>query len=219
MAETSPGYCISGDECEPGNETLACGEGEFSCHRARNLSFCIDIREIAAQAPTAVVGEGEACSPFSQDENEFAVCDSGLVCEFGQCRSLCDSSADCDGGECYDLTETVDGIDFKFCMGDDLCDPFDSDCADDAACVLPLGVSDTVAYDGQIIGLCDDNFTQGTRQTGEECTVDPNTYFGDCESSSVCSVDNEGDTTGTCSSFCDDYSLAECTGYQVCSEI
>ena len=99
MADTSPGYCISGDECEPGNENLTCGEGEFSCHRARNLSFCIDLREVAAQAPTAVVGAGEACSPFSQDQNEFAVCDSGLVCEFGVCRPLCESNDDCDGGD------------------------------------------------------------------------------------------------------------------------
>ena len=218
MGENSPGYCISGDECEPGNENLACGEGDFSCHRARNLSFCIDLRDVAAQAPTAVVGVGEACSPFAQDQNEFAVCDSGLVCEFGKCRALCDTNDDCGGGECYDFTDNVDGINFKFCMGDDLCDPFNSECGDDAACILPLGVSDTVAYDGQIIGVCDENFAPGTREVGEECTVDPNTYFGDCSSSSVCSIESEGDTTGTCASFCDDYSLDQCTGYQVCSE-
>ena len=206
----SPGVCIIGDECEPGNENLACGEGEFSCLRAQNITFCLgDLADIREQAPEALVGTGEACNPFDQMAPTF--CEQGLVCEYGVCRDLCDTTEDCGGnGECVDYTNRVDGIPYKFCLNS--CDIYAQDCGEGEACVL------ADSYDGGAVGICDGAAgASGTALSGEECTTSETNYWGTCEAGNLCSVEAEGDTTGECVSFCDSYNLDRCTGdYAAC---
>jgi hypothetical protein len=209
--EESPGTCIPGDDCEPGNESLSCGEGEYSCQRVQNITLCIgDLAEVRAQAPELIVGAGEACNPF--DQMAPAYCEPGTVCEYGFCRALCDTAADCDeGSECADYSSRVDGIPFKFCL--DSCSIYEQNCPNEGdVCIL----ADT--NDGALVGICEGNAgANGTAVAGEACMSAENNYWGTCTASNLCTSFEEGGEE-ECVSFCDDYNLDVCSGdYQACA--
>jgi hypothetical protein len=201
--QESPGTCIPGDDCEPGNENLACGEGEYYCQRVQNITLCFgDLAEVRAQAPELIVGAGEACNPF--DNMAPTYCEPGLVCEYGVCRDTCETDADCaEGSECADYTSRVDGIPYKFCL--DSCDVYTQDCPNEGD-VCILGDS----YDGAIVGLCEGAAgPSGTGVSGDECTESDTNYWGTCEASNLCTQLSE-DGPSECVSFCDDYNLEAC---------
>ena len=208
--QESPGTCIPGDDCEPGNENLACGEGEYYCQRVQNITLCFgDLAEVRAQAPELIVGAGEACNPF--DNMAPTYCEPGLVCEYGVCRDTCETDADCaEGSECADYTSRVDGIPYKFCL--DSCDVYTQNCPNEGDVCI---VGDS--YDGAVVGLCEGNAgPNGTAVAGEACTPSDTNYWGTCGASNLCTQLSEEDPE-ECVSFCDDYHLDVCGDYQACA--
>ena len=189
----TPGFCLPGDDCEPGNENLACGEGEFHCFRARNISLCIgDLAEVRAQAPELIVGEGEACNPFGDEANMIdpTFCEQGYTCESNGtervCRKACDADADCAEGQiCLDYIEAADGLNYKFCSP--TCQLDNPDCGETGACVL------TDINNGVAFGTCQEVAPAQLVGEGERC--DP--YAEDtapvfCTSGLSCEFDGVG---------------------------
>ena len=204
------GRCLSGDECSPTN-IASCGQGEYSCVRIQNLSFCIgELSAFRQQAPLQVAGLDQACDPFNQEQPVY--CGGGLVCEFGVCRAVCDGDEQCAvGEECLDYTNALGGVPYKFCM--DVCNPFESECSVDESCVVLNG------FGGEVVGECRPG-TNGVGQEGDVCTVVPNQYWGTCSSDHVCVTENEEVTEGVCQSFCSERNLDQCqVDYSGCSEL
>lgn len=208
----TPGYCLPGDDCEPGNENLACGEGEFHCFRARNISLCIgDLTDIRAEAPELIVGEGEACDPFGDEENMInpTFCEPGFTCESNGtervCRTACDADADCPMGQtCLDYTEAADGLNYKFCSP--VCNLDNPDCGETGACVL------TDIYEGVAFGTCQEVDPAQIVGEGERC--DPtaqDTAPVYCAAGLSCEFDGAG---SICRSVCT--ADADCAEGQTC---
>ena len=163
----TPGYCLPSDNCEPGNENLACGEGEFHCLRVQNITLCIgDLAEARAEDPNLIVGEGEPCDVFNETAPTF--CESGLTCESNGtervCRSACSADADCGEGEsCLDYSSVTDGLNYKFCSP--RCELDNPDCGESGACVI------TDIVDGLAFGTCQEVGAENLAAAGEACNV------------------------------------------------
>ena len=191
----TPGLCIPGDDCEPGNESLACGEGDFVCNRRSNISQCIDLAEAETEGFT-VVGEGEAC--LSSDTNP-TICESGLVCESngtgGVCRRACSDDSSCEEGDtCLDYSNAVDGVNYKFCAP--VCDLANPDCGENGACVI-TDILDDVAY-----GTCREVPAEDLAAAGDACNI-----FDSDQALKFCSAGNSCEFNGvsySCVSVCND---------------
>ena len=163
----TPGYCLPSDNCEPGNENLACGEGEYHCLRVQNITLCIgDLAEARAEDPNLIVGEGEPCDVFNETAPTF--CESGLTCESNGtervCRSACSADADCGEGEsCLDYSSVTDGLNYKFCSP--RCELDNPDCGENGACVI-TDIVDDLAF-----GTCQEVGAENLAAAGESCNV------------------------------------------------
>ena len=196
----SPGACLLSDNCQPGNENLACGEGNFNCARRDGLTICAEVPAAAME-----VGVGENC------DFEATVCADGLICEYGVCSSRCSGGAACaEGEECLDFSNLT-GLDWASCVS--RCDHIAQDCAE-GVCII----TDIVQPYG-IVGTCvsengGTTLTVGDKQSGEACTEDPNTYWGDCQAG-LCQPLEEGGAP-TCLGFCDEDNLTPCQAGSAC---
>lgn len=194
---TAPGYCLVGDDCEPGNENLACGEGEFSCLRLRNISLCVDIGEARSASPDVIVGEGEPCDFFS--DTDPAICDTGLVCEFNGiesvCRKGCSADSQCaDGESCLDYSTTTDGLSYQFCSP--VCDIETQNCGPESACVITDIVNEV------LFGTCIEQGADNLAALGEECR----SIFDDVPNDPFCGPGLTCETNGienVCMTLCD----------------
>ncbi|MCA9546510.1 MAG: hypothetical protein KC613_19030 [Myxococcales bacterium] len=198
--EPSPGFCVPGDDCVPGQEDLSCGEGA-TCARNDPASFCF---------PAGMAGEGQECT-FSTMQPE-AACQTGLVCELGICRRPCGDNDACGEGErCIDYTDSLDGVQWKFCFSG--CNVYTQEgCAANEACIFA-----EEDQDGLMMGACVEA-TSGMLSHGEQCVADDQTYWGGaggCTAGHYC-----GDflDTGTdqCWGFCDASDNSLCTGNSLC---
>jgi hypothetical protein len=190
----APGFCLHGDDCSPGQEVAACGEGDWSCFAYEPITLCL-------QAGNADVGE--ACDP-GNDQN----CRAGLVCQYGQCKQPCDARGRCPNGEtCIDLTDRLDGVQFRFCQAE--CDPFaQQGCDAGQHC-------EVVDADGSAaIGGCVDG-PSGRDTQGDACQEDANTYFGSCSAGHLCTPLADGEPA-QCIGFCDAADQSLCTGASAC---
>jgi hypothetical protein len=192
--------CIGSDNCEPGNENAACGEGDFSCTRIGTLSQCTDLTDVL---PENQVELNEPCG-------EEIVCASGLVCELGSCRAPCQDGNVCDNdAECTDLSPEL-GSPYSYCLNQ--CDVLEQTCPDGEVCSL-LAANETQIYGECIVG------TEGEGTNGDTCIADPTetTIYGDCQANHACIPLSEGNDP-ECIALCQPNNAAACTGdYQGCS--
>jgi hypothetical protein len=196
--QPSPGFCNPDEQCAPGNENLACGNGTFSCLRTQNITTCLDLSQIPAES---IKNVGERC-----DAEHF--CQSGTVCEFGQCRAICNETVMCQqpNEQCVDYSN-ITNVDYAFCM--DTCDLYLQDCEGNNACALM-----DVKVD-EVIGQCVNGFSNGTAATSESCTPNDQTYWGSCKADHLC-TQNIDSTNYSCVSICDENHLDQCGTNTAC---
>jgi hypothetical protein len=201
--QSSPGFCLIGDDCEPGSENIACGDGRFTCVRSQNITLCVDLATIHIYSIKDIAEECDLQNTF---------CTSGLVCEYGICRASCNDHTQgtlnsCQPNEqCLDYTERTEGVNYHFCM--DQCDLYTQDCANNEACVLVDSLNNGV------VAQCVANTTNGTMLAGSECTMSDVNYWGDCTANHVCQASENG--SNQCVSLCDTQNLDQCVGNQAC---
>jgi hypothetical protein len=190
----APGFCFPGQDCTPGDEVEACGEGEWTCLALEPITLC---------QPAGEAALGEACDPF-QGPN----CGAGLVCQYGECKRPCDADGLCPGGEtCLDISARVDGVPFAFCHQE--CDVFSQQgCGAGEACVV-------IDADGPfVLGGCVDA-PSGDGTQGEGCEPDEATYWGSCTAGHLCDV-LRPDEPPVCLGFCDAVDRSLCEGGASC---
>jgi hypothetical protein len=204
----TPGFCLPSDNCEPGNENLGCGEGEFHCLRIQNITLCIgDLAEVRAEDESLIVGEGEPCDVFNETAPTF--CAQGLTCESNGsvrvCRSACDADTDCGEGEtCLDYTDVTDGLSYKFCSP--RCELDNPDCGENGACVI-TDVLDDLAF-----GTCQEVGAENLAAAGEDCNVfDSDVPVQFCAAGLTCEFNGVG---YTCNQVCND--MLMCADGETC---
>jgi hypothetical protein len=205
--QASPGICIPGQDCEPGNEELACG-GPATCGNFENATFCFPPGEVAV---------GEQCG---LSEDPTTNCEAGLVCPImfvtgaDRCREPCGEEGACaEGFNCVDWTERQDGVPYAFCH--DGCSVYGQDCEGEGElCILSDG------YEGAAMGAClaQDGLEDGDGVSNDSC--DPNGgsgYWATCTAAHLCiDLGSAEAPDPTCTGFCgpDDNSL--CINGSVC---
>ncbi|MCA9559957.1 MAG: hypothetical protein KC583_15525, partial [Myxococcales bacterium] len=209
IEESSPGICVRGQDCEPGNEALACG-GPATCLNIERASFCF---------PAGEKAEGEACGVAGGAE-AVNNCMAGLVCpnfrfaSGGTCSVSCETDADCDTGRCLDYTESLDGVPYRFCY--EGCSIYAQDCAGAMDICL---LADDVG--GRAVGSCLDGQGQvsnGPATTNQPCTPDNQTYWGNCSAGHLCTdVGTEASPDFRCLGFCDAGDSSLCSGGSACT--
>ena len=219
------GICISGDSCEPSQLQQKCDAQLQTCQRIQNITLCVDTTHIQDFVP-----HGEPC------DLEQKICDRGLVCEYGYCRTLCDEE-ECPSNErCLDYSTRLSGVDYRFCMP--TCNLFTQDCDSDQACII-VG-----AHEEQLLTECttlietsttetSSTFPPMSNDTGEPCTTNEEYYWGSCDPSHLCThVTRElapgqsassqsaqsasSKSAPSCTPICDALNLSHCTAPQAC---
>ena len=199
-----PGFCLPGDECEPDDRVTCPVDSNGSCAVAPPISFCL---------PAGRIGAGGACA-LTEDLDAAQLCESGLVCMYGRCKTLCDADGNCpEGAECIDYGPRLDGLDYRFCH-DESCDYFDeAGCGEDQVC---LAVDERV--DETVVTRCLDigeMQAPGEKVHGETCTPNMQTDWADCRQNHMCARLGESDPT-TCFGFCDAENQTLCGEHSSC---
>lgn len=210
--ETCVGLCLPSDRCEPCNAD-SCG-GPHSCLALEPAALCLT----AGTQPV-----GQAClaadaDPVAPENN----CEDGLVCAFGSCAQSCGSDT-CGGGGtcadgdvCADFAFKTNGAAYAFCYKD--CSlSSQTGCAENEVCVIQDNAQ--VGEDVVALGGCTEA-DEGTLAHGEDCTVDEQTYWGDCSAGHYCAdvfhKDDDPLYQTMCNGICDMRDQSACTGAAGC---